>query len=772
MPHSHHVCTNCGFWQKRPAPPATCPVCEDPRHPLPPDRYEFLSADEAAVRLTTSWRETAPGVVLFSTAPQVGIGAMGYLLLHPEGNVAFEGTAWYDEAALAEVERLGGVRFLAASHMHVYGALWRLEERFGPELLFQVQDLRWTKAFRVTWPFDERVEPVAGIELLHTGGHTEGHTILHDRRSRALHVGDMIKYRLDEAQGRIERVACQKAYDMRIPLSHGEMRRYRELLGPLDVATVYTPWEVVPEGGLEAALDLLDHQLSSRQPTADFLPVRGQGASPAGGAGQVAAAQAAYRRLADVPGPELFEFPIDGLDRLGVPVWTVMTWQGGPSRGGLGYGATPEIARASAWGELVESVQPRRSFASRTILDASFAELTRRGVPAVDPLRLCLPVTTDYTPDRQLRWVEATRHPDGAPAWLPLEFAGQEPAEIGEGDWLVTPITNGLGAGETRERAVAHGLLELLQRDGNSVAYRALDRGVTVEPDSVADPAIRDLLGRFDREGVEVLVKLAATDLGMANLYVVGFDREPGRAPHPLSLGACGEAVHPDREVALGKALREFAAARARKAFYHGSFDLAARVAPQGYLDGVRTAGAGIEEGRAFAEMRAWAAMDHAAFLDLIRDPVLQTCSRVRLSSLPTVAPGTLADPAAVLATLTDRLAEEGLEILVVDFTAPGDHARVVKVVVLGLEVETMTYDRIGPRNLRRLLERGVDFAGLGPPPPGAHRIPMTEADAAGFDAPGWFSPEGARRALRGLYPLYREPGRHAVAVANERGGR
>ena len=80
-------------------------------------------------------------------------------------------------------------------------------------------------------------------------------------------------------------------------------------------------------------------------------------------------------------------------------------------------------------------------------------------------------------------------------------------------------------------------------------------------------------------------------DVGQAIRQCAERYREPAAAPHPLSLGACGEAVHPDREVALGKALREFAASRVRKAFYHGPFDLAARVAPPRYLERARAAG-------------------------------------------------------------------------------------------------------------------------------------------------------------------------------------
>jgi hypothetical protein len=161
-------------------------------------------------------------------------------------------------------------------------------------------------------------------------------------------------------------------------------------------------------------------------------------------------------------------------------------------------------------------------------------------------------------------------------------------------------------------------------------------------------------------------------------------------------LGGCGEAVHPDREAALGKALREFAASRSRKAFTHGPIHLVEPLVPPGYLERYRALPTGGEEPRALEGMRAWAALDHAAFLDVIRDPVLAVRERIALSSLPTAAPGTADDPAALLALVAGRLAGEGLPIIVVDFTGPGDPARVVKVIVPGLEVETMTYDRIG----------------------------------------------------------------------------
>ena len=57
-------------------------------------------------------------------------------------------------------------------------------------------------------------------------------------------------------------------------------------------------------------------------------------------------------------------------------------------------------------------------------------------------------------------------------------------------------------AGPSLEHALSHALLELIQRDGNAVDYRALDRGVAVDAET-SDPETRDLLAHLDREGVD-----------------------------------------------------------------------------------------------------------------------------------------------------------------------------------------------------------------------------------------------------------------------------
>lgn len=64
-----------------------------------------------------------------------------------------------------------------------------------------------------------------------------------------------------------------------------------------------------------------------------------------------------------------------------------------------------------------------------------------------------------------------------------------------------------------------------------------------------------------------------------------------------------------------------------------------------------------------------------------------------------------------------------------------------------GLEVETLTYGRIGARNTRRLRE-------MGSPLVSAARLDLAVVDAA----------------MGRLYPLYREPGRHVIGFLEEAG--
>jgi ribosomal protein S12 methylthiotransferase accessory factor len=154
----------------------------------------------------------------------------------------------------------------------------------------------------------------------------------------------------------------------------------------------------------------------------------------------------------------------------------------------------------------------------------------------------------------------------------------------------------------------------------------------------------------------------------------------------------------------------------------------------------------------------------------MLADRVLAVRTRVPFAALPTVPAGALDDPAALLADVTARLAAAGLDLWWVDLTPAGARARVVKVLVPALEVEGMSYHRIGRRGVARLLARGDALVGRiadGAPPAGARRVPLPADDEAALGGPVWFDVAEAERRLGTLYALYREPGEHVLAFAD-----
>ena len=484
----------------------------------------------------------------------------------------------------------------------------------------------------------------------------------------------------------------------------------------------------------------------------------------------------AYRR--HLPAGVLHTFRIDALDCLGVPVVTVrLTQDDGTTFEGIGYGATAEEAMVSALGELSEEAHCERALREMPRVVGSHVELLRqygeRGV--VDPLTLCLPAGSSYQPEQPLVWVAARRVATGESVLIPEEFAADSGLQLRRSGRapmglhlipLVTPITNGLGAGTSFAQALVHGLLELLQRDGNVLSYRALDRGIVIDIDEAAlqDAALAALLARYRNAGVDIKAKVAATDFGMLNVVVVGAEALP-EMELPLRLTACGEAVHPDRERALRKALLEFAGSRCRKTFRHGPLARLAGLVPDDYLANVvGNIDLAAEEPRALQAMVEWLGASDTVIRERLA-PVLAVRGSVSLQSLPTVAPGDADGPHERLAIVAGRLADAGLDVLAVDFSPPGREIVALKVIVPGLEMETMSYHRIGERGVRRLLDRQSEWVSIGDGRNGMRRARLTAAAEARLGGPAWLDTDAIDRTVGALYPLYREPSGHTAQL-------
>lgn len=508
--------------------------------------------------------------------------------------------------------------------------------------------------------------------------------------------------------------------------------------------------------------------------TSDTTPAAPERIGPS--AGELEHAAALYRDA--LPPGRLQCFDISRLDRIGRSVQAAsFIGESEFVNDGFGYGADEAEAIVGALGEISETAHVDRALAACRTECASHREMACVwGADAVlDPLSLCLPAGSDADADTQLLWVPVNRHGDEAEGWAPMECVAFSPsqwtaraAEPGNSNAriLFRPITCGLGAGTSLAQALSHGVLELLQRDGNCTSFRAMDRGVRILLDDIEDVGLSELLDRLRRVGVEPMAKLASTEFGLVNLYVVGRSAEDGL---PIVQTACGEAVHANAERALRKALLEFAAARSRKSFMHGPLEPIRRIAPDGYLEAYAaafdTAG---EEARALSEMRRWLGLTPRELVESLSDTVFAEREQVALSALPSAADTEVRAANDRLADIAGRLDTAGIGIWYFDASPSAEGPRVIKAIAPGLEGETMSYARIGARGAARLEARGSALV-CREPGEGRVRIRMT-ARAEAELGPRWFDAALADRIVGGAYPLYREPSSHAVALADVTG--
>lgn len=465
----------------------------------------------------------------------------------------------------------------------------------------------------------------------------------------------------------------------------------------------------------------------------------------------------------------LYEWSLAPFDRLSLPEWGVALFtRDGALLGGFGCGPSDMAAQTSAWGAVAARYRARMALRDMPTVSATYYELWQQGRTSADPIALCLPAGSDYTHAQTLQWVEARRYPSGESVLVPIETVAPYVSDLGatvdHRALLFTPTPRGLGVGQTLELAIANGLLDLIQCDGSSVHMGALDRGGLIDLNDVRDQATRDLLRYFDEEGIEVMVKLAGLDFGMANIYVVGYDLPVNDAPHPSMLAACGEAAHPNREQALALALRRFALARARLAFNHAAPATVRAHTPSGYVPALQVAMAHHKDQHVLNDAQQRERLSHQQLFAMLSTTAFSMREQISFADLPNAT----TPPDAVLPLLTERVAQTGLEALYVPFTPPDAPAQVVKAIVPGLEANTLTEYRIGRRNVERLLRRNSPLVTIGEPTANGQRVRLTPEDEYALGGPAWLDTVALDRMVKPLAFLHQDSSTYPFNIVPE----
>lgn len=252
---------------------------------------------------------------------------------------------------------------------------------------------------------------------------------------------------------------------------------------------------------------------------------------------------------------------VTGLDRVGVPVMMACRPNSRTLAVSQGKGVTRAAAQASALMEAVESWHAEQCLPP---LRVGTAQELRRSAEVVDLEGL--PRVAARGPLERLRlvWVEGTDLASGRPVWLPWELVGLDatvPSPFGPPTFF--PSSNGLAGGNHLLEAVSHALCEVVERD--AVRLWQLRGGeareeTRVDLSTVDDLACSRVLEAFRGAGLEAGVWEATSDVGLPCFLcvLVEVERDP---LHPL-YAAGGMGCHPDRGVALLRALTEAAQSR------------------------------------------------------------------------------------------------------------------------------------------------------------------------------------------------------------------
>ena len=160
--------------------PAACAICADERQFVGVGGHggqRWATPAELSADHRNEVAEEEPGLVGLVTRPPLGIGQRALLVRHPAGNLLWDCLALVDDATVDTLQELGGVRAIALSHPHFYGACVEWSERLGGAPVYvHEDDAGWVQrpsaAYRF-WAGDE-VDPVPGLRLLRLGGHFPG----------------------------------------------------------------------------------------------------------------------------------------------------------------------------------------------------------------------------------------------------------------------------------------------------------------------------------------------------------------------------------------------------------------------------------------------------------------------------------------------------------------------------------------------------------------------------------------------------------------------
>lgn len=236
------ICTTCGVqYADSENPPPVCTICSDERQYVNWQGQAWTHREEMFNTYSNTIRQLEPNLYGISIEPRFGIGQRALLIRSSEGNLLWDCLPMLDAATRGFMDQLGGLKAIALSHPHFYGAVVDWSRAFGDVPVFiHASDRQWHMRPAPQIHFWEGDEFPLGdeIKIVHCGGHFPGSSVLHYPQGAggrgALFASDTMHVTTDR-----KFVSFMKSYPNFIPLSEKKVRHIWERAKRLKFNRIY-----------------------------------------------------------------------------------------------------------------------------------------------------------------------------------------------------------------------------------------------------------------------------------------------------------------------------------------------------------------------------------------------------------------------------------------------------------------------------------------------------------------------------------------------------
>jgi len=140
-----HICVTCGAqFPAAPAPPSSCPICEDERQYVGHDGQRWTTLGALRRDRRNAVHPIATSLTTIRTEPSFAIGQCAHLIETPAGNLLWNCVNLIDDETVRAVEERGGLTAIAVSHPHFFTGVADWSRAFGGVPVFiHAADREW-----------------------------------------------------------------------------------------------------------------------------------------------------------------------------------------------------------------------------------------------------------------------------------------------------------------------------------------------------------------------------------------------------------------------------------------------------------------------------------------------------------------------------------------------------------------------------------------------------------------------------------------------------